>query len=101
MDTSISQTIKGYELRDRIGAGCFEAVYRAYQTTFGREVATKVILPGLANQPEFIRRFEGEAQIVARLEHPHIPPLKSDRNREICDRYLAGERTVDLAREFG
>jgi serine/threonine protein kinase len=32
-------------------------------------------LPGLANQPEFIRRFENEAQLVARLEHLHIVPL--------------------------
>jgi serine/threonine protein kinase len=70
VDTSIHQTIKGYELRDHIGAGGFGAVYRAYQTTVGREVAVKIILPGLANQPEFIRRFEGEAQLVARLEHP-------------------------------
>lgn len=67
--------LKGYELRERIGAGGFGAVYRAYQSTVGREVAVKVILPGLANQPEFIRRFEAEAQIVARLEHPHIVPL--------------------------
>jgi hypothetical protein len=30
-----------------------------------------------------------------------IPPLKADRNREIVERYLAGERAVDLAKEFG
>ncbi len=75
MDAVLPQNLKGYELRERIGAGGFGAVYRAYQTTVGREVAVKIILPGLANQPEFIRRFEGEAQIVARLEHPHIVPL--------------------------
>src|SRR5574342_885 len=75
MATMMVQNIKGYELRERIGAGGFGAVYRAYQSTVGREVALKVILPGLANQPEFIRRFETEAQLVARLEHPHIVPL--------------------------
>jgi WD40 repeat protein/DNA-binding CsgD family transcriptional regulator len=73
MDTA--HDLKGYELRERIGTGGFGAVYRAYQTTVGREVAVKIILPGLANQPDFIRRFEGEAQLVARLEHPHIVPL--------------------------
>lgn len=71
----IGQAIKGYQLLNRIGSGGFGAVYRAYQTTLGREVAVKVILPGLANQPEFIRRFEHEAQLVARLEHLHIVPL--------------------------
>jgi Mor family transcriptional regulator len=30
-----------------------------------------------------------------------IPPLKADRNQEIYDRYMAGERAVDLAGEFG
>jgi WD40 repeat protein/serine/threonine protein kinase len=69
------QTIKGYKILERIGSGGFGAVYRAYQTTLGREVAVKVILPGLASQPEFIRRFETEAQLVARLEHLHIVPL--------------------------
>jgi serine/threonine protein kinase len=67
--------IKGYELRERIGAGGFGAVYRAYQATVAREVAIKIILPGFANQPNFIRRFETEAQLIARLEHLHIVPL--------------------------
>jgi serine/threonine protein kinase len=75
MEAVLPATLKGYEIRERIGAGGFGSVYRAYQTTVGREVAIKIILPGLANQPEFIRRFEGEAQIVARLEHPYITPL--------------------------
>ncbi len=72
----VSQSyVKGYEIKEHIGSGGFGAVYRAYQTMVGREVAIKVILPGLANQPDFIRRFESEAQLVARLEHPHITPL--------------------------
>jgi serine/threonine protein kinase len=64
--------IKDYELREMVGAGGFGAVYRAYQIVVAREVAIKVILPQRANQPEFIRYFEVEAQTVARLEHPHI-----------------------------
>jgi serine/threonine protein kinase len=75
MTYQTGQTIKGYKILERIGSGGFGAVFRAYQTTLGREVAIKVILPGLANQPEFIRRFENEAQLVARLEHLHIVPL--------------------------
>jgi serine/threonine protein kinase len=75
MPNLAGQSIKGYELLERIGAGGFGAVYRAYQSTVGREVAVKVILPGYANNPDFIRRFEVEAQLVARLEHLHIVPL--------------------------
>jgi WD40 repeat protein/serine/threonine protein kinase/DNA-binding SARP family transcriptional activator len=66
---------RGYKLLEQIGAGSFGAVYRADHPEVGRQVAIKVILPQYANDPEFIRRFETEAQIVARLEHPHIVPL--------------------------
>ena len=69
------QTIKGYEFGDLLGQGGFGVVYRAYQSIVSREVAVKVVSPKYANQPEFIRRFESEAQVVARLEHPHIVPL--------------------------
>src|SRR5215831_15137055 len=75
MDNLNNRVIKGYELRDRIGEGGFGAVYRAYQPSVGREVAVKVILPQHSNHPDFIRRFEVEAQLIARLEHPHIVPL--------------------------
>src|SRR5438093_12479911 len=67
--------IRGYELQQQIGAGGFGAVYRAQQLVVNREVAVKVILSAYANQQDFIRRFETEAQLVARLEHPHIVPL--------------------------
>ena len=36
---------RGYELRERLGAGGFGAVYRAEQPGIGREVAVKIILP--------------------------------------------------------
>src|SRR5579871_3593260 len=75
MNTGQPTALKGYELRDQIGTGGFGAVYRAYQPAVAREVAIKVILPKFANQPDFIRRFEVEAQTIARLESPHIVPL--------------------------
>ncbi len=75
MDDLKDRIIRGYELREKIGAGGFGAVYRAFQEVVGREVAIKIILPQYANHPDFIRRFEAEAQLVARLEHIHIVPL--------------------------
>ena len=69
------RAVHGYELGDRIGAGGFGVVYRAFQPTVEREVAIKIILPEFANHPDFIRRFEAEARLIARLEHPHIVPL--------------------------
>ena len=67
--------VRGYELREKLGEGAFGVAYRAYQPAVGREVAIKVIRPELANDAGFIRRFQAEAQLVARLEHPFIVPL--------------------------
>jgi WD40 repeat protein/DNA-binding XRE family transcriptional regulator len=69
------RAIRGYELGERIGTGGFGVVYRAVQPLVEREVAIKIVLPQYADHPEFIRRFEAEAQLVARLEHPYIVPL--------------------------
>lgn len=74
MSEQISE-IKGYQIQESVGEGGFGAVYKAYQPLIKREVAIKVIRSRFANQPEFIRRFEAEAQLVARLEHLHIVPL--------------------------
>jgi DNA-binding SARP family transcriptional activator len=66
---------RGYEIREQIGERAFGCCYRAYQPVVGREVAITVIPPERADDPAFIRRFEAEAELVARLEHPHIVPL--------------------------
>ena len=69
------RAVKGFHLGERIGSGGFGVVYRALQPSVEREVAVKIILPRYANHPNFIRRFEAEARLIARLEHPHIVPL--------------------------
>jgi WD40 repeat protein/serine/threonine protein kinase/two-component SAPR family response regulator len=70
-----ARNVRGYEIKEKIGSGAFGTVHRAFQTSIGREVAIKVIRAEYANDPAFIRRFEAEAQTIARLEHPHIVPL--------------------------
>jgi WD40 repeat protein/serine/threonine protein kinase/DNA-binding SARP family transcriptional activator len=91
---------RGYKLLEQIGAGSFGAVYRARHPEVDREVAIKVILPQYANQPDFIRRFETEAQIVAHLEHPHIVPLydywREPDSAYLVMRYLRGGSLASL-----
>ena len=70
-----SPTIKGYELHETLGSGGYGTVFRARQILVARDVAVKRIHAVYANHPDFIRRFEAEAQLVARIEHPHIVPL--------------------------
>ena len=81
------QEIKGYVIHELIATGGFAAVYRAHQLAVNREVAIKIILPKYANNPDFVRRFETEAQLIARLDHLHIVPLY-DYWREPGNAYL-------------
>jgi serine/threonine protein kinase len=103
MENLTGQSFKGYKLLERIGSGGFGAVYRAYQSTIGREVAVKVILPHFANHPDFIRRFEAEAQLIARLEHLHIVPLydywREPNGAYLVMRWLRGGNLKDALRD--
>ena len=47
-------------------------VYKAYQASLDRYVALKVLHGHLAEEDDFIQRFEREATAVARLRHPNI-----------------------------
>lgn len=73
--TETAPKISGYRLAGRIGDGEFTAVYKATQAVLDRPVAIKVIKAELANRPEFIRRFETGASMVAQIEHPNVVPL--------------------------
>mgnify|MGYP001090134006 CR=1 FL=1 len=64
-----------------------------------RRVAVKVIHPDIADSTAFVHRFEAEARLVARLEHPHIVPVY-DAGREFA--YDAGaEKALAEAEERG
>ena len=63
-----------YELRRVLGRGGMATVYLAYDHKHRREVAIKVLLPGLAAFLG-VERFLKEIQIAAGLTHPHILAL--------------------------
>jgi WD40 repeat protein len=102
MSSLSGQLIRGYKLRELIGAGGFGAVYRAHEPAVDREVAIKVILPQHANEANFIRRFEAEARCVAHLEHPHIVPLynywRKPDGAYLVMRWLPGSLRAELKR---
>ena len=75
MDDLIGQSFYGYEIREKIGAGGFGIVYKAFDTETKRDIVVKAILPERLGDDEVLQRFELEAQIVSQLEHPHIIPM--------------------------
>src|SRR5690348_217572 len=61
-----------YRLLDVLGDGGMARVYRAEDVRLHRIVAVKTLHRQYLSQPEFIRRFEQEAQLAANLTHPNI-----------------------------
>ena len=61
-----------YEIVAPLGAGGMGEVYRARDTKLHRDVAIKVLLPSVANDPDRLARFSREAQVLASLNHPNI-----------------------------
>ena len=67
--------VGNYKIVDVLGAGGMATVYRAMQTNIEREVAIKVMAEAFSRQPDFVERFKREAELFAKLEHPHILPI--------------------------
>src|SRR5579859_3499734 len=66
------QRLGKYELQERLGAGGMAEVWKARDTQLQRYVAIKILHANLQEDPNFITRFEREAQLIASLHHPNI-----------------------------
>ena len=76
MDTiQPGQMLGPYRIINQVGRGGMATVYKAYQPSVDRYVAVKVLPSQLAESREFATRFQQEARIIAKLEHPHILPV--------------------------
>ena len=51
-------------------------MYRARDTKLNRDVAIKVLLPAVANDPDWLARFEREAKTLASLNQPNIDAIQ-------------------------
>src|ERR1700687_4669086 len=68
----IGQQVGQYEITGLLGEGGMSTVYRARQISIQRDVALKVIQARLTHDPDFVKSFEREAQMIASLSHAHI-----------------------------
>lgn len=100
---AIPTQIGRYEIKSELGRGGMATVYRAYDPSFGREVAIKVLPREMMHDPQFRSRFEREVKMVAGLEHPSIVPVydvgNDDGQPYFVMRYMTGGSLADKIAE--
>jgi predicted Ser/Thr protein kinase len=69
------EIIGDYRVEELVGRGGMGVVYRATQESLDRQVALKVIVPELADDPEFRDRFHRESLVAASIDNPNVVPV--------------------------
>lgn len=75
MSFAIGENVGPYRILEQLGQGGMATVYKGYHAALDRYVAIKVLHPAFLQDPSFQARFQREAKVVARLEHPNIVPI--------------------------
>ena len=72
-DGLVGRLIDGrYRIISHLADGGMASVYVALDARLDREVAVKIMRPGLATDQIFVERFRTEARSAARLSHPNV-----------------------------
>jgi eukaryotic-like serine/threonine-protein kinase len=71
----VGTKLGAYEVIAKLGEGGMGEVYRARDTTLGRNVAIKILPDLFADDPDRLARFEREARTLASLNHPNIAQI--------------------------
>ena len=75
MSFTIGENIGPYRIVEQLGQGGMATVYKAYHASLDRYVALKALHPAFNQDKSFASRFQREARVVAKLEHPNIVPI--------------------------
>ena len=95
-----------YQVQALLGAGGMGEVYRARDTKLQRDVAVKFLPHAFTSDPERLSRFEGEARVLASLNHPNIGAIygfeEADGLRflvlELVDGQTLADKLADVSR---
>lgn len=69
------ENVGPYRIIQQLGQGGMATVFKAYHPALDRNVAIKVMHPAFLEDSQFLARFEREARVVAKLDHPNIVPV--------------------------
>ncbi len=89
------ENIGPYRIMEQLGQGGMATVYKAYHAALDRYVALKVLHPAFHEDQNFAARFQREARVVARLEHPSIVPVydfaEQEKRPYLVMKFIEGE----------
>src|SRR5688572_22242528 len=71
-DLLIGQKVKGYLVKEQLGAGGMGAVYRAEHPIIGKKVAIKFLHGQYAKSPQILARFIQEAKSINDIRHENV-----------------------------
>jgi serine/threonine-protein kinase len=95
MPLSAGTRLGSYEILALIGAGGMGEVYRATDSKLNRDVAIKVLPAALANDADYMARFQREAQVLASLNHPNIAAIYGLEDHAIVMELVPGETLAE------
>jgi serine/threonine protein kinase len=88
-------TLGQYQIQEVIGSGGMATVYKAHHTRLNRTVAIKMMHPQYLAEEQFKVRFEREAQVIAKLDHPNIVTVydydEYERQPYLVIKYIEGQ----------
>ena len=103
MTISPGETVGAYRIIEPLGQGGMATVFKAYHAALDRYVAIKVLHPAFKEDPNFLSRFNREARIVAKLDHPNIVPIydfaQDADTPYLVMRYVEGKTLKAILRE--
>ncbi|MBI5842969.1 MAG: protein kinase [Chloroflexi bacterium] len=95
MSFNVGESVGPYRIIEQLGQGGMATVFKAYHAALDRYVALKVLHPAFNEDQTFTARFQREARVVAKLEHPHIVPIYDYANHEhrpyLVMKFIEGE----------
>ncbi len=95
MPFGIGESVGPYQILEQLGQGGMATVFKAYHPALDRDVAIKVLHPAFTEDKNFLARFQREARVVAKLDHPNIVPIFDFAEHEgrpyLVMKYINGE----------